>query len=211
MKDNQREYWNRIAGEKEFTTFLDVNLFTEFADKNDRILDFGCGYGRTLNQIYNLDYRNLIGYDFASEMIKRGKISYPHLDLRVSTNNKTDLPSNSVDVVLLFAVLTCIIDNDKQRAIIDEIKRVLKPDGYIYINDFLINSDKRNIQRYERFKDKYGNYGVFELPEGAVLRHYDERYIQILMKDFRQHNYKKITFKTMNGNISNGFVFVGQK
>lgn len=39
-------------------------------------------------------------------------------------------------MIILFAVLTCITEDEKQNALINEIKRVLKPGGIIYINDF---------------------------------------------------------------------------
>ena len=55
-----------------------------------------------------------------------------------------------------------------------EIRRVLRPGGILYVNDFLLFTDDRNKARYEKFNNKYGEYGVFELPEGAVCRHHDE-------------------------------------
>ncbi len=48
-----------------------------------------------------------------------------------------------------------------------EIQRVLRPHGSLYINDFLINHDQRNVDRYNVFKEIYGTYGVFRLDEGA--------------------------------------------
>lgn len=80
----------------------------------------------------------------------------------------------------------------------------------MYVNDFLLNTDERNISRYEKFKDAYGTYGVFELPEGAVLRHHDEAWIKKLLRDFIEAEYRHLTFTTMNGYKSNGFYFVGK-
>lgn len=114
-------------------------------------------------------------------------------------------------MVILFAVLTSIIDNREQSSLINEINRVLKHDGIIYINDFLLNTDTRNRDRYKTFKDKYGTYGVFELPEGAILRHHDPLHIQNLVKLFHTIKFDRITFKTMNGHLSNGFIFMGRK
>ena len=65
--------------------------------------------------------------------------------------------------------------------IINEIYRVLKPGGIIYINDFLLNEDKRNKERYEKYKDKYGVYGAFELSEGGRFRHHTEKWIDELL------------------------------
>ena len=76
----QREYWNKNANNKNFTTPLDVNRFQELVPKNALILDIGCGYGRTLADLYGLGYKRLIGVDTSIEMVKRGKNSYPYID-----------------------------------------------------------------------------------------------------------------------------------
>ncbi len=212
MNDSdQKDYWNKVSPTKKFTTTLDFNLIPDSIKKDSFIVDYGCGYGRTLNELYIQGFNNLLGFDFASDMIERGKSEFPCLDLRTSKNDKIDCNSNSVDMVILFAVLTCITDDEKQEELIHEINRVLKPGGVIYINDFLVNSDERNIKRYNQYVEEYGTYGVFELPEGAVLRHHEENRIPQLTKDFITETYKTIQFKTMNGHVSNGFVYVGRK
>ncbi|MDD9150850.1 methyltransferase domain-containing protein [Sporolactobacillus sp. CQH2019] len=86
---------------------------------------------------------------------------------------KLPFEDNSIDAVLLLAVLTCVYKDQEQDSILNEIKRVLKPNGIIYINDFLLNDDERILTRYKKYKDKYKTYGVFELPEGAILRHHN--------------------------------------
>ena len=208
---NQKSYWNKVAPTKNFTTTLDFNLIPDSIKKESLIVDYGCGYGRTLNELHARGFNNLLGFDFASDMIERGGEEFPYLDLKTSKDNKIDCESGSVDMVILFAVLTCIIEDEKQDSLIKEISRVLKPGGIIYINDFLVNTDERNTKRYNQFLEKYGTYGVFELPEGAVLRHHEESHVSQLTKGFVKETYKTIQFKTMNGHISNGFVFIGKK
>jgi len=209
--NNQTEYWDGVSKNKEFTTPLDIGLISRYAAPGSLIVDYGCGYGRTLNELYNNGFKNSIGLDISEGMIKRGKQEHPHLNLKVCTSVSIDCNAGSVDLVILFAVLTCIIDNRKQEDLINEIWRVLKPGGLIYINDFLLNSDKRNTNRYKKFAVKHGVYGAFELPEGAVLRHHDQRWIESLTARFQKEEYYKTRFKTMNGNISSGFVFIGRK
>lgn len=207
----QEEYWNSVSEKKEFTSPLQLENFVKYIKKDSRILDVGCGYGRTLDELYRNGYRNLVGIDFSSGMIARGKRQFPYLDLRIKENDKIALPDASVDAVILFAVLTCIRTNEEQEQLVSEIKRVLKPQGILYVNDFLLNTDERNLSRYEQFKDIYGVYGVFELPEGAVCRHHDEAWIRQLLKDFSELEYSYVTRTTMNGHKSNGFYFLGQK
>lgn len=207
----QKDYWNSVSETKQFTTPFQANEFANYLDLNAVILDVGCGYGRILNELHHLGYRHLIGMDFSQGMIERGKQQAPYLDLRLKKDAGIDLPDHSIDAVILFAVLTCIKSNEEQQALISEINRVLKPDGILYINDFLINSDERNQARYQSFEEKYGIYGVFELPEGAVLRHHSEKWLKELLADFSTLKYERLTFTTMNGHKSNGFYFIGRK
>lgn len=156
-----------------------------------KILDVGCGYTRTLNELYQLEYKDLIGLDFSTSIIERGKNNFPHLDLMPMDVEIIPLEDSSVDAIILFAVLTCIVKNDEQKKLIDEILRVLKPGGILYFNDFLINGDERNIARYYKYLSKYDNYGVFELPEGAVLRHHNIEWIKELLLDFNEASFPR--------------------
>ena len=207
----QKQYWNEVSSTKEFTIPIDAELFTRYVGKEDLILDVGCGYGRVLNELYEHGYQNLIGIDFSKGMIDRGHRQFPYLDLREKTDEKIDLEDNSVDAVILFAVLTCIYKDEEQKTLIDEIRRVLKPGGILYISDYLLGEDERNIKRYEEFAPVFGTYGVFELPEGAICRHHSQDYIVSLFEEFETREFFPTTFVTMNGHKSKGFCYFGQK
>lgn len=207
----QKDYWNKVSETKQFSTPFQIEEFSKYVNKADIILDVGCGYGRTLNELYSNGYKNLIGIDFSKGMIERAKNINSDIDFRVMNNSKIDLPDNSVDSVILLAVLTCIVEDKEQENLISEIHRVLKKDGVIYINDFLLNNDERNLNRYSEFKNKYNKYGVFELPEGAVCRHHTIEWIKELLKDFNKIVFKELEYTTMNGNKSNGFYYIGKK
>ena len=207
----QKDYWNRAAADKKFTTPFQLEVFEKYVPRDALVLDVGCGYGRTLDELYRAGWLSLIGVDFSEAMIERGRAAYPHLDLRVKRSaEKIDMPDGGADAVILFAVLTCISSNEEQERMIAEIRRVLRPNGILYVNDFLLNTDERNVARYEKFKDKYGEYGVFELPGGAVCRHHDEKWIKELLCGFTELEYSRLTFTTMNGHKSNGFYFIGR-
>lgn len=206
---DQKDYCNN-ASNKQFTTPFQNEKFMKYVQKTAKIIDVGCGYGRTLKRLYDLGYKNLIGIDFSEKMIEKGKNLYPYLDLQVKRTNYIDFEDNSADAVILFGVLTCIVNNTEQIALLEEIHRILKPNGILYINDFLLNTDERNIERYNQFKDKY-QYGIFELPEGAILRHHDINWINKSLEHFEKLELEKTVFETMNGHKSNGFYYFGRK
>ena len=207
----QKEYWNKVSKTKQFSTPFQFEEFSKYVKKEDTILDVGCGYGRTLNELNQFGFNHLIGIDFSEGMIERGKELYPNIEFRLMKDSKIDLPDNSVDSVILLAVLTCIIDDKEQENLIQEIHRVLKNDGVIYINDFLLNNDERNLNRYKEFKDKYNKYGIFELPEGAIVRHHTTEWIKNLLNKFKEVSFNETVYTTMNGNKSNGFYYIGKK
>ena len=207
----QRDYWDSVSEKKEFTTPFQAEAFSRYVGMDALVVDIGCGYGRTLNELYQQGYGHLIGFDFSPEMIRRGQRQFPDLDLRVKEDETIALPDASVDAVILFAVLTCIVKNEDQQKLISEIHRILKPNGIIYVNDFLLNTDERNTLRYSQYQEQFGVYGAFELPEGAVVRHHSEEWIRELLHDFAQEEFEHLIFTTMNGHKSNGFYFIGVK
>lgn len=207
----QKAYWNDVAHKKEFTTPFHFKEFAKYVRKDARILDVGCGYGRTLEQLYQNGYKNLIGIDFSEKMIQRGKKQYLYLDLRVKLQDNIELKSESCDAVILFAVLTCIINNQEQLKLLKDIERVLKPGGILYINDFLLNTDERNVSRYNIFVEKYQKYGVFELPDGAIVRHHHINWVEKCVNSFEKLSLNQVVYTTMNGNKSNGYYYLGRK
>src|SRR5262249_55204988 len=124
---------------------------------------------------------------------------------------QVNLPNASVDAVLLFTVLTCVPTNEGQRAIIAEIIRVLRPGGLLYISDMFLQTDSRNVDRYVRDEKKYGIYGVFDLREGATVRHHDRAWIEMLTKDFETLVLDEISVHTMNGHPASAFQWFGRK
>lgn len=208
---HQQEYWDGVAEEKEFPTPFPLAEFKKHASPKMNILDVGCGYGRTLNELHKNGFKNLTGVDFSERMISRGLRLHPHLTLIKNNGDNLPFPDNSFDAILLIGVLTSNIQTEKQEELISEISRVLNDHGIIYISDFLLNDDERNLKRYKKFEDKYGIYGVFELPEGAVLRHHTTKHILKLTEDYKNPYFKKTVFNTMNGNKSNGFYYIGIK
>lgn len=209
---SQISYWDRVAEEKRFSHPLRVGWLRRYL-KNPvaKILDHGCGYGRTLAELAQANYHNVVGTDFSEAMLRRAQHEVP--DSKLVRNDGLALPikSECFDAVLLFAVLTCIPDDHDQSAVLTEVGRVLQPGGLIYISDLLINQDSRNRERYERDAKRFNCYGVFELPEGVVVRHHRKEWIEELTGSFRPLEYDPFTVTTMNGNPSSAFQYLGCK
>ncbi len=209
--NQQVKYWNSVAGEKKFTHPLNTTSFKEFVPITSSILDVGCGYGRLCHELNELGYQNVVGIDMSDKMIQEGRNLFPHLDLKCFVSQDIPVKDSSFDVVIMFAVLTCIPTDQRQRDLINSVMRVLKPNGLIHLSDYFLQDDQRNKVRYDAYNKKYNVYGVFELEDGAVLRHHSRQWIATLLSPFNQLSLNEIMAPTMNGNQSKIFQYWGQK
>lgn len=113
-------------------------------------------------------------------MLKCCRSQPPDVTLVQNDGQTIPLQKHSVDLVLLFAVLTCIPLDEEQRDLLREIRRVLRPGGLLCVSDLLLNRDLRNLERYDRYAGKYATYGIFELPAGVVVRHHRKEWVEEL-------------------------------
>jgi SAM-dependent methyltransferase len=77
--DNQKNYWDRVGPTKPFSHSVNVSRLAALSDRNSRILDFGCGYGRALGALYHQGYRKLIGVDPAPSMVAAARQKFSQL------------------------------------------------------------------------------------------------------------------------------------
>lgn len=209
--NDQVEYWDGTAATKIFTHPVNFSWLNGLLDSQSRILDYGCGYGRVMNLLYEQEYRNVEGVDFSAQLIHRGQQSFPHLSFQVIHSPLLSYTDGSFDAVLLFAVLTCLPHDEDQRVLIDELIRVLKPGGILYISDLGLQSDERNRDRYNIFQQKYGVYGVFETGDGAVCRHHTMEWLHSLVASCELLATEDVEVGTMNGHHSHAVQFLVRK
>jgi SAM-dependent methyltransferase len=209
---SQIGYWDRVADLKHFSHPLRSDWLARYLkDPQAGILDYGCGYGRTLAELSMAGFQNSVGVDFSEAMLARAHGTAAASALVRNDGLSLPFKNDCFDAVLLFAVLTCVPDSDEQRTLVGEAKRSLRPGGLLYVSDLLVNDDQRNQERYERDFEKYKCYGVFELPEGVVVRHHQSEWIKELLNPFAKLEYECFTVTTMNGNKSAAFQYLGRK
>ena len=207
---SQVPFWDSIADSKTFSHPLDLNRFAALVDRDARILDYGCGYGRLTGELYAAGYHDVTGVDPAPRMIERARSAYPQIAFATLDSAEPPFADASFDAVLLFSVLTCIIDDGEQRAVVADIARVLRPGGIVYVSDIQIQDDERNRARYDAFVDAHRSYGVFELEPGIVFRHLSLAWVTELFSRFEQLDRRDVPIVTMNGNPAKGFQFIGR-
>jgi SAM-dependent methyltransferase len=199
MDWRQLAYWNGEGSTHRFSHPLRLDWLAELGP-DARILDYGCGYGRSLQTLWDNGRRNLVGVDFAEAMIERGKALHPGLDLRVIEALPIGEPDASVDAALLLAVLTCIASDDDQHAVIGEIVRLLRPGGLLYVSDYPLQTDPRNLERYAQGRSRWGSYGVWDRGDGGIFRHHEMAWLRELLAGFEWLQTIELESLTLGGN-----------
>jgi SAM-dependent methyltransferase len=209
--EDQPTYWDRFAAEKQFTHPLHQPWLDRAIPANARILDYGCGYGRVLDRLWSLNYRNTVGIDYSPQMVARGRRENPHLACRCVDGLPLDEPDASFDAVILFAVLTCIPQDRAQDEVLREARRLLRPGGVLYLSDMPLQSDSRAVERYQRDVPRFGMHGVFQTQDGAVMRHHSADRLEAFMAGFDRIDTRDVRIESMNGNPANAIQILGRR
>ena len=97
-----------------------------------RVLDVGCGSGATVERLVSLYQLQAIGLDPSERLLELGNKNHPGLNLIRGLGENLPFPVNYIDGVLAECTLSVMEDLDQ---VLKEIFRVLKPGGWVVIND----------------------------------------------------------------------------
>jgi SAM-dependent methyltransferase len=197
MPAGSARYWDEKSGQV-ITFAHPLHLpWLEALPKTARILDYGCGYGRTLAELRDAGWRGGVGVDASAGMIGRGRREHPDLDLRVV--GEIAEPDGAFDAALLFAVLTTIPDDAEQAAMMAALTRLLAPGGWLYLSDYPLQDDERSLARYRAGAARHGLYGVWDREDGAVFRHHSRERLDQLLAGFEVVAERQVQTVTFSG------------
>ncbi|MCU0678296.1 MAG: methyltransferase domain-containing protein [Candidatus Pacebacteria bacterium] len=107
------------------------------------VLDVGCGNGRNLIFLARQFGLPGIGYDISTAAVAQAKAASAGLDLTYQARSiagSLELPDNSQTLVL--DMMTSHFLNEAERKFLrDEIFRVLRPGGFVFMKTFLADGD----------------------------------------------------------------------
>ncbi len=110
-----------------------ANSLDEPLKKNLSVLDFGCGVGGCLPHLTSMmPSARVFGVDVSGESIALAKQSNPDAILDQIIGDKIPLPDASIDVAMAACVFHHIPPAQRQHWV-DELNRVLKPGGQLFI------------------------------------------------------------------------------
>ncbi len=116
-------------------TYFELPLFQHLGldVKNKAVLEIGCGNGYGAFLLNQLGPKSYIGLDVMEEQIAIARTKYPQYQFLVQdAADLSQFADASKDVVIIFGVLHHI---PEWRKVIDEIARVLRPNGSLFLEE----------------------------------------------------------------------------
>ena len=115
-----------------YLAFRDIPfILREYGKSDAKVLDYGCGTGRSLRFIRDLGYSDIVGVDISNDMINEAVKIDPNGKYKVIESAKIPYEDNTFDIIFMSYVFLEVGDINEIIKILKEFKRVLKQDGHI--------------------------------------------------------------------------------
>ncbi len=170
----EREYAKPILVTKSRKPQRDFLKFLQWVKKNKHLdlygglkgLDLGCGVGRNayyLARVYGVE---VYAWDFSENAIRIAEkhFTHPlvHYELRSIAEKPYPLPDGSIDLALDIMASHALTRKERERYL-EELARVLKPGGYVYVRTFAREGDRNAQNLLKKFPGK--EEGTYLHPE----------------------------------------------
>ena len=165
------------------------------------VLDAGCGTGKFLPIIENVAYK-YIGIDLSNEQLIKAKDKSKRNSLFINSSlDKIKLDNNSVDLIISTWVLGTITDIEERNRCLDELKRILKPNGKIILVENDVNSEFEEI-RNRTSDSRTRDYNNWILSNGFIVDKRLETYFNFKSIDEAKKCFEVIYGKIISDKIS---------
>ena len=129
------------SGRPEQTKFAVDQIVSKLAfQKDDVLVDIGCGDGSLLRRICDGGVRSATGLVPTEDELLRLQHAWPELargrvEIKQGLSVKTELPNAFATKVVINGVLSTLEDEQAVDATLDEIRRISRPEGIVYIGE----------------------------------------------------------------------------
>lgn len=176
---------------------IEEKLFHEYLSNPQRILDLGCGTGRTTAYLHIMGHQ-VTGVDIAKLMIQKARSIHPDIAYRIMDAANLDFKSCSFDAVLFsFNGLDCLYPVSKRTEALNEIHRVLRNGGVFIYSSHDIDAVRLNWRTLTRIRNYRHPYKKERTVYGDLVLFYGSRETNIIQ--LRETGFTDIEYYPLDG------------
>ena len=125
------KYWDKIHLKYSSTYDGWLDKYLNLINKEDIIIELGCGRAYCSKYLLNNNYQNIIACDFSEEVLKMVNEEEPSLNTKLfDMTKKLPFKDNSTNIIIADLCLH-YFNIETTKYIFKEIYRILKKDGYL--------------------------------------------------------------------------------
>ena len=164
-----------------------VRKFTKrFLGSGTKILEGGCGIGQNVYGLKRWGY-DAYGVDFAEKTIDKTKKAFPELKVSVQDVRKLDFPDNFFHGYWSLGVIEHFWDGYHE--ILKEAKRVLRPNGYLFLTFPYMSALRKFKARTGLYKNQrnipsHDNFYEFILNKDDVRKDVEQYGFRLVLERF---------------------------
>lgn len=203
LKVRRRHEWYFGSGCREaWTVMTMVEQYGADVTKMRSVLEFGCGSARVLRHFRDIDGIRLVGTDANPKPIEWDSRNLPGIEF---SHNALEpplaYPDGSFDLIYALSVFTHIPLN-WQRAWLDELRRIMRPGGYLlctvvgdsYFREQLSEQERAALAREGEFTKTADSPGVSY--SSQVLRSWDVFQTRDRVRDVFSQGFELLCYTT---------------
>jgi len=159
MDNNLNNFWETEEGDNwykrnkevinDYCLIDDITIsnIKKYNINKENILEIGCSNGSRLNKL-KTEFKgsNCYGIDVSEKAIQNGKSSYRNLHLEKLCASKIGKFKDNFFDIIIFGHCLMVIEPDLFQNIINEIHKILKKNGNIFIIDWYSKNHEMNIK-----------------------------------------------------------------
>lgn len=175
--------------------------------KDKIVLDLGCGTGKFMQKFYK-ETTKYYGLDLSNEQlnIAKGKVKSNNVNFICCSAENIPLPNNSIDVIISTWVLGTILETDRRNKVFEEMKRVLKKDGSIYLVENDIGGEFEEIRNRYPDTSRTKRYNDWIESKGFICDSRFETYFKFNDKEQAKNVFTNIWGKEIGSKINTDII-----
>ena len=177
---------------------IEETLFKKHLTTPQRILDLGCGTGRTTRHLKDMGHK-VIGVDIAPQMIQQAEALHPDIPFQVGDATQLNHPDEYFDSVLFsFNGLDYIYPETDRIQALQEINRVLKHGGLFLFSSHDYNGIKRiTLRRIRKIRHHEGYFYREKTVYGTLITYYGT--VARNIRHLRCKGFDKVWYSSLDG------------